>query len=103
MTVNVAADIDRHRKSGDMRRIRLDRYVDRRHTAAESARAEAEGTAFRADALLPEPVGLEDTDLMSVLSNLLDNALDAAREAPRLSPDNPRIKNNLRLIASARE
>ncbi len=30
-------------------------------------------------------------------------AVDAAREALRLSPDNPRIKNNLRLIASARE
>ena len=59
--------------------------------SAKAARAEAEGTAFRADALLPEPVGLEDTDLMSVLSNLLDNALDAAREAPE-----PRVEVTLR-------
>ena len=37
------------------------------------------GIDFTVDAVLPEETGVEDLDLMSLMSNLIDNALDAAK------------------------
>ena len=44
----------------------------------KAAEAEAKGVTLHTESVLPEEIGIEAHDLMSVLSNLLDNALDAA-------------------------
>ena len=44
----------------------------------KASEAEAKGVNLHTEAVLPENIGIEAHDLMSVLSNLLDNALDAA-------------------------
>lgn len=43
-----------------------------------SAEAEKRGIKFSADAVLDKYNGIEETDLMSLLSNLLDNAIEGA-------------------------
>ena len=48
---------------------------------SKATEAAAAGIPFSVDASLPEHLNIQDTDLMSLLSNLLDNALEAAAQA----------------------
>ena len=57
----------------------------------KAAEAASRGIDFMVEASLPESIGIEETDLMSLLANLLDNALDAAASA-----ENPRVEAKLR-------
>ena len=60
------------------------------------AEASASGVAFTVDAVLPETIGVDELDLMSLLSNLIDNALDAAKQA-----EDKRVTVTLRTEAGA--
>ncbi len=44
------------------------------------AEASAAGVSFTVDGALPEDAGIDELDLMSLMSNLIDNALDAAKQ-----------------------
>lgn len=48
---------------------------------SKASQAAAAGIPFSVEASLPEHLKIQDTDLMSLLSNLLDNALEAAAQA----------------------
>lgn len=48
---------------------------------SKASDAAAAGIPFSVTASLPEHLNIQDTDLMSLLSNLLDNALEAAAQA----------------------
>ena len=48
---------------------------------SKASEAAAAGIPFSVEASLPEHLNIQDTDLMSLLSNLLDNALEAAAQA----------------------
>lgn len=48
---------------------------------SKASQAAAAGIPFSVEASLPEQLKIQDTDLMSLLSNLLDNALEATAQA----------------------
>ncbi|HIY07290.1 MAG TPA: ATP-binding protein [Candidatus Evtepia faecigallinarum] len=48
---------------------------------SKASQAAAAGIPFSVEASLPEHLKIQDTDLMSLLSNLLDNALEATAQA----------------------
>lgn len=58
---------------------------------SKASQAAAAGIPFSVEASLPEHLKIQDTDLMSLLSNLLDNALEAAAQAAE-----PAVKVSIR-------